>query len=84
MVVAELVEWLLPIPEVRGANPVIGKKLFDIEHFVYCQLCIEKTKIMKKRPFLKKKYSRRSWDYFFCQKDQSLIKNCDKLNTLGW
>ena len=23
--VAQLVEWLLPIPEVRGPNPVIGK-----------------------------------------------------------
>ena len=28
MVVAQLVEWLLPIPEVHGSNPVIGKKLF--------------------------------------------------------
>ena len=25
--VAQLVEGLLPIPEVRGSNPVIGKKL---------------------------------------------------------
>ena len=28
MVVAKLVERLLPIPEVRGLNPVIGKNLF--------------------------------------------------------
>ena len=26
--VAQLVERLLPIPEVRGSNPVIGKNLF--------------------------------------------------------
>ena len=45
VVVAQLVEWLLPIPEVRSLNPVIGKNLF-----VYCQLCIEKMKIKKKRP----------------------------------
>ena len=42
---AQLVEQLLPIPEVHGSNPVIGENLF-----VYCQLCIEKTKIKKKRP----------------------------------
>ena len=55
MVVAQLVERSLPIPEVRGLNPVIGKNLFTV---VYCQLCIEKTKIKKRRPgiahFLKK------------------------------
>ena len=28
LVVAQLVEWLLPIHEVRGSNPVTGKKLF--------------------------------------------------------
>ena len=28
VVVPQLVEWSLPIPEVRGLNPVIGKKLF--------------------------------------------------------
>ena len=26
VVVAQLVEWLLPIPEVRSSNPVNGKK----------------------------------------------------------
>ena len=28
VVVAQLVERSLPIPEVRGSNPVIGKNLF--------------------------------------------------------
>ena len=28
VVVAQLVELSLPIPEVRGSNPVIGKDLF--------------------------------------------------------
>ena len=28
VVVAQLVERLLPIPEVCGSNPVIGKKLY--------------------------------------------------------
>ena len=30
VVVAQLVERLLPIPEVRGSNPVIGKNLYLI------------------------------------------------------
>ena len=61
VVVAQLVGRLLPIPEVRGSNPVIVKTLFIYWTFVYCQLCIEKTKIKKKRPgmahFFKKKFS---------------------------
>ena len=44
--VAQLLERSLPIPEVRGSNQVIGKIYWT---FVYCQLCIEKTKIKKKR-----------------------------------
>ena len=28
VVVAQLVEWSLPIPEVRGSNPVISKNLY--------------------------------------------------------
>ena len=28
VVVAQLVEWSLPIPEVCGSNPVISKKLY--------------------------------------------------------
>ena len=50
VVVAQLVERLIPITKVRGSNPVIGKNLFINWTFVYCQLCIEKTKIKKKRP----------------------------------
>ena len=46
VVVAQLVERSLPIPEVRGSNPVIGKKI--IEH-LFTVNCIEKTKIKKKR-----------------------------------
>ena len=55
MIVAQLVERLLPIPEVRGSSPVIGKKLYRI----FTVNCVEKTKIKKKRPgmahFLKKR-----------------------------
>ena len=47
VVVGQLVEQSLPKPQVRGSNPVIGKIYWT---FVYCQLCIEKTKIKKKRP----------------------------------
>ena len=58
VVVAQLVERTLPIPEVWGSNPVIGKNLFIYWTFVYCQLCIENTKIKKKAagfgPFFKK------------------------------
>ena len=35
VVVAQLVEWPLPIPEVYGSNPVIGKIYWT---FVFCQL----------------------------------------------
>ena len=42
----QLVEWLLPIPEVYGSNPVIGKNLY----WTFTVNCIEKTKIKKKRP----------------------------------
>ena len=47
MVVAQLVERLLPTPEVHGLNPVI-RQTFILD--IYRQLCIEKTKIKKKRP----------------------------------
>ena len=40
----QLVECLLPTPEVRGLNPVIG--IIYIEHLLVN--CIEKTKIDKK------------------------------------
>ena len=42
-VVAQLVERLLPKPEIRISNPDIGKKLST-------KFTIEKTKIKKKRP----------------------------------
>ena len=45
VVVAQLVEPLLPIQEVCGLNPVIGK--IYIEH-LFTVNCIEKTKIKKK------------------------------------
>ena len=54
MVVVQLVEQLLPKPEVRGLNPVISK--IYIEHLITVN-CNEKTKIKKKEawngPFLK-------------------------------
>ena len=43
---AQLVERLLPVLEIRGSNPVIGK--IYIEHFKLST--VEKTKIKKKRP----------------------------------
>ena len=44
---AQLVEQLLPIPEVSSSNPVIGK--IYIEH-LFSVKCIEKTKFKKNRP----------------------------------
>ena len=43
---AQLVEQLLPIPEVRSSSPVIGKHLC----WTFTVNCTEKTKIKKKRP----------------------------------
>ena len=34
VVVAQLVEWLITIPEVRGSNPVIGKKLYILDIYL--------------------------------------------------
>ena len=57
MVLAQLVERSLPIPEIRGSNPVIGKNLFKNWTFVNCQLCIEKDENKEKEagngPFFK-------------------------------
>ena len=54
MVVAQLVEWLFPSPEVCSSNPVIGK--IYIEHLLTLN-CIEKHKNKEKRgrewPFIK-------------------------------
>ena len=44
VVVAQLVEWTLTTPEIRGLNPVIVKFYLPIFNFV------ERTKIKKKRP----------------------------------
>ena len=45
VVVAQLVERSLRIPEVQGSNPVSGKNLY----WTFTVNCIEKTKIKKKR-----------------------------------
>ena len=45
VVVAQLAERSLPIPELRGLNPVIGKILF----WIFAVSCIGKMKIKKKR-----------------------------------
>ena len=65
VVVAQLVEWSLPILVVHGSNPVIGKILFIYWTFVYCQLCIEKTKIKKKRPGMAHFFKKNVWTHFF-------------------
>ena len=51
---AQLVEWSLPIPEVCGSNPIIGK-IYLYLTFIYCQLCIEKTKKEARNGLFKKK-----------------------------
>ena len=47
VVVGQLVERSLTIPEARGSSPVIGKILLNICFFIIN--CVEKTKINKKR-----------------------------------
>ena len=45
VVLAQLVEQLLPIPEVHGSNQVIGKKLFIlIEHLFTVNCVLERRK----------------------------------------
>ena len=60
VVLAQSVERLLPIPDVRGSNPAIGKILV----WTFSVICNENNKIKKKEagngPFLKK---RRWWNY---------------------
>ena len=46
MVVAQLAEWLLPIPEDPGSNPVIRNTF--IEHLFTVTVC-RKDKIKKKK-----------------------------------
>ena len=58
MVVAQLVVWLLLIPDVRGSNPVIGKNLFILNirllSAVYCK-DENKEKEARNGPFFLKK-----------------------------
>ena len=49
VVVAQLVERSLAIPEARGSNPVIGKIYIES---LFTVNCIENTKIKIKRPGL--------------------------------
>ena len=51
MVVAQLVEWSLPAPEVHGSNPVMSKLLSNI-YILSIVNCIEETKIKEKSPGL--------------------------------
>ena len=44
VVVAQLVEWLLPIPEVRGSNPVIGNFYIYIEHLFTVNCVLKRQK----------------------------------------
>ena len=58
MVVAQLVERLLPIPEARGLNPVIGKNVFILNIFLLSTVYWKdenKEKEARDGPFLKKR-----------------------------
>ena len=59
LVVAQLVERSIPMPEVRGSNPVIGKLLNRTFNCLPSVNCITQMKIKIKRPgmaiFKKKK-----------------------------
>ena len=48
MVVAQLVDWLLPTPEVRVLNPVIGKLLYWTFNCVPTVNCIQKDENKEK------------------------------------
>ena len=72
MVVAQLEERLLWIPDVRGLTPVISE--IYIEHlFVYLFFinCIEKTKLNKKR---------RGRPTFFLKKEKVICSHPSHLN----
>ena len=48
---AQLVERSLPIPEVRGSNPVIGKNLLILNNYcILSTVYLKDEKIKKKRP----------------------------------
>ena len=67
-VVAQLVEWSLPTPEVHGLNPVIGKILF-----MYSLSTVLKRRKWRKRgrkwPILKKNHKN-------CQRKLKILPNC--------
>ena len=67
VVVAQLVEWLLPIPEVWGSNSVIVNNLY----WTFTLNCIEKTKIKKRG---------REWP-IFRKKSTSAFNNKEVLLT---
>ena len=59
VVVAQLVEWLITIPEVRGSNPVIGKKLYILDIYLLWTVHWKdenKEKEAGNGPFLTKAY----------------------------
>ena len=64
----QLVERSLPIPEVRGLNPVIGKNLFIYWTFVYCQLYWKDENKEK-----------RGWEWPILKKNKSKLNNLSLL-----
>ena len=73
---AQLVEWSIPVPEVRGSNPVIGKiyieQLFTIN-------CIEKTKINKKKPGMAHFFKKKPYFNFYTNVLTALNLSCKLL-----
>ena len=69
VVVAQLVERSLPIPEVHGSNPVLDK--ICIEN-LFTVNCIEKTKIRKKE----------TGNGSFCEKNDYVIESCKGTHDL--
>ena len=88
MAVAQLVEWLLLIPEVRGSNPIIGKKIIEnLPSSVWKDENKEKEAMNLKNDFFKKtfrykfilKYQRitSSWNYHLEEKCWLHFKETD-------
>ena len=63
MVVAQLVEQLLPIPEVRVSNPVISKIYIYIEHFLLSTVYWKNEDKEKEAGYghLKKEIAHQAW-----------------------
>ena len=61
VVVAQLVERSLPIPEVRRSNPAIGKNILILNNYCILSTVYEKTKNKEKEagngPFLKNNHN---------------------------